>query len=675
MTLKTSLFNKGIYKSTVRRYLWGSVLYFVMLFVITALPVFLMVDPRDVSNYIGYSMPIIFDITLPAVIIAMFVPTVVGLLIFRFMHSKKTSIFIHSLPVSRTGVYFSSVLAALTLMALPVLLNGGILAVMSLTIYGKLFTFSSVIVWILLNLLTLFTMFACTCFVSSITGNSFAMIALNILFHGLIPLVVAAFGVFAECFLFGFADVTDLLNKVADGNLVNRLINLSENLYDAYRNKTPIFGWGNVIEVIAAIVLYALGWLLYKKRNLENAEDVAGFKVLNPIFKYLVTFLAAICAFAIFSQFITENLVAFIIIVAIISLVSYVAIEMVLKKTLKVWKSYKGFIGFAAVFVLMTVVCAYTNVFGFENRVPEAEAVESVAVYNYYNNDEPFIVDKDVINHVVSLHKELVEPENIYTIRSGRERYYTRLHVKYKLTGEKELNRVYYVSQEKLYELMGSLYEFDNYKTALEDYASRKPEDIIRINIYGDEEGSVSIDNPEEIRGFYDALKKDIMALDYNQIKGDYDYGYGVRVSIESRVENSDMLENVRIAYGDTNINMNFKNTHNWLNENGYSEFSYYDEIKGTIYIADEKALEEGFNNAAASAPLMKSPEMLSDGCVYISEEAKEKLEEYIRENYFSFSPGEDSYVIYRSIETGGYEVIGQFDEEITKKIVNLISE
>ena len=89
MTLKTSLFNKGIYKSTIRRYLWGSVLYSVILFVITALPIFLMIDPKDVSNYIGYSYPILYDITLPTVLIALAVPTVVGLLVFRFMHSKK----------------------------------------------------------------------------------------------------------------------------------------------------------------------------------------------------------------------------------------------------------------------------------------------------------------------------------------------------------------------------------------------------------------------------------------------------------------------------------------------------------------------------------------------------------------------------------------------------------
>lgn len=673
MTLKTSLFNKGIYKSTVRRYLWGSILYFVILFVTTALPIFMMVDPRDVSNYIGYSMPIIYDITLPSALIAMFVPTVVGLLVFRFMHSKKTSIFIHSLPISRTGIYFSTVLGALTLMMVPVILNGGILAIMALTSYERIFSFSSVIVWILINLLTLFTMFSCTCFVSSITGNSFAMIALNILFHGFIPLVVAAFGVFAECFLFGFADVSDLLSKVADGNLVYRLTKIVDDLYDTYRNGIAVFGLGNLIEIIAAIVLYALGWLLYKNRNLEKAEDVAGFKVLNPIFKYLITFLAAICAFAIFSQFITENLVAFIIIIAIISLVSYVATEMVLKKTLRVWGSYKGFIGFVAMFVLMTTVCAYTNVFGFETRVPDAERVESVAVYNYYNNDEPFVADKDVINQVISLHKEIVSPENIYIIRSGRERYYTRLHMKYKLTNGKELNRVYYVSEKKLYEIMGTLYEIDNFKIALEDYAAKKPEDIIRINLYGDEAGSVSIDSREEIKGFHEALKKDIMALDYSQIRSQYNKGSSLHVAIESRVEDLDLIADVKIAYGDTDINMNFKNTHKWLNENGYKEFSYYDKIKGTVYIANDKALNEGYEIASERAALLKSPEIPESGCAYFSEITKEKLREYMIENYFSYLPEEETYVIYHSLEHGGYGVICEVDKKTAEGIIEKI--
>ena len=41
MISRASLFNKGIYKSTLRRYLWGSILYFILLFMITGMSILL----------------------------------------------------------------------------------------------------------------------------------------------------------------------------------------------------------------------------------------------------------------------------------------------------------------------------------------------------------------------------------------------------------------------------------------------------------------------------------------------------------------------------------------------------------------------------------------------------------------------------------------------------------
>ena len=101
MTSKISLFNKGIYKSTVRRYLWGSVLYFIILFMVTSMVILFDVDKDNTWRYMEQSgSALILDdmfLFLPQ-FIAHFVPTVVALLIFRFVHSKKTSVFVHSLP-------------------------------------------------------------------------------------------------------------------------------------------------------------------------------------------------------------------------------------------------------------------------------------------------------------------------------------------------------------------------------------------------------------------------------------------------------------------------------------------------------------------------------------------------------------------------------------------------
>ncbi|MBR6728852.1 MAG: hypothetical protein IKL80_01725, partial [Clostridia bacterium] len=122
MTLKTSFFNKGIYKSTVRRYLWGAVLYLIVLLTVTVLPIVLSIDPdmdyRSIEKA-GKSLLYNTDMMVPSVTIAMFVSVVVGLLVFRFVHSKKSSIFTHSLPVSRVSIYLSTLAASFTLMVAP----------------------------------------------------------------------------------------------------------------------------------------------------------------------------------------------------------------------------------------------------------------------------------------------------------------------------------------------------------------------------------------------------------------------------------------------------------------------------------------------------------------------------------------------------------------------------
>ena len=129
MTLRTSLFNKGIYKSTLRRYAWGSVFYAILLFMITSLVIFFDVDPeRYYRTMADHGALILGDGYLYApLVIAFFVPTVVALLAYRYVHAKKNSVFVHSLPVTRCANYISTVLAALTLMAAPIILNGAVL--------------------------------------------------------------------------------------------------------------------------------------------------------------------------------------------------------------------------------------------------------------------------------------------------------------------------------------------------------------------------------------------------------------------------------------------------------------------------------------------------------------------------------------------------------------------
>ena len=83
------------------------------------------------------------------------------------------------------------------------------------------------------------------------------------------------------------------------------------NFVAIYKIPEIMTGWGNaaaykgesytgyvIAFLIFAAVLYIIAGILFTKRRVETAEDVAGFRCLNHIFKYVVTFFAAAGSFS-----------------------------------------------------------------------------------------------------------------------------------------------------------------------------------------------------------------------------------------------------------------------------------------------------------------------------------------------------------------------------------------
>ena len=115
MILQTSFFNMGIYKSAVKRYIWGSVLYFIILFISTGLNLLTSVNlgridtltEHQIKSYSNLPLVLRSGYLAFPVIMAIFVPTITALLIFKYVHSKKSAIFTHSIPVTKKANYFS----------------------------------------------------------------------------------------------------------------------------------------------------------------------------------------------------------------------------------------------------------------------------------------------------------------------------------------------------------------------------------------------------------------------------------------------------------------------------------------------------------------------------------------------------------------------------------------
>lgn len=579
MTLKASFFNKGIYKSTVKRFLWGAILYFIVLFISTGMAILLSIDKTnpDQYRYLDYSILFNSDYSVFPTLMLICVPTICAVLIFRFIHSKKTAVFTHSLPTNRTSNYISSILAGLTLMAVPVILNGIILMIISSCGYQRFFDVSSCFVWIVLSLYLLFILFSCSVFSAVITGNSFAMIGLNILLHSFVLLGTAGFSTVAEKFLFGYSGNNDLLNSVMEYNFIaDTAAAFNAFARDRFEMSSAIF------NAFAALILYIVAYFLYKKRRLEAAEEVAAYKCLNPIYKYLITFLGVLAAFSIFSSFLPEKPIPLIIIVVIVSAVIYFACEMILKKTLRVWGSYKGFIGFAAFCVIFTAFTVNTSFFGYETHIPKKENIEKATIYNYYHADEPFTADESIIDGIINTHSDIVQ-KNLYKLTPSYRVGYTRIHIKYQLKSGKTMHRAYYVTEEECAKMMDPFYENEGYKKSVEN-VFEITDNLINVYVRG-----LRIDT-ENRASLIEALKKDVLELSYSQ---QYSHTYGdtgfeesigyISINVDYEI-GRDAKNNIMSNYISKSINSNYVNTIAWLKENNvwerlYTEDRYKDDV------------------------------------------------------------------------------------------------
>lgn len=569
MTLKTSFFNKAIYKSTVKRYAWGSFLYFILLFISTVLSLFLNIEqdfshmPKD--HFIDYSVILHGQYITVPILLTIVVPTIVSLLIFRFIHAKKQAIFTHSIPVSKKANYFSSLLAGFTLMLVPVILNSILLMLTSITSYADFFTIKDCLIWAGYNLISIFMMFSIAVFSATITGNSFAMIVINILVHSILFIIYASFTTMSDVFLYGYSGADEIFDVLMRNNFTVVVYGFMDRYF-----RSRITNFQYMLYLLVSGFTYVGSYFIYKLRKPETASDVAGFKCLNYIFKYLATFLITMFGFTIFSHYISDNIIVFSIIIFFISVIIYFASEMILKKTVNVFYSWKGYIGFALVFLLIITVYSQTSFFGFETRIPERNDILKATMYSYYfGENEPFTENPEIIDKIVNNHKNFISEDIPKLKTSGsiyREIDHTRLHIKYVLKNGKILHRTYFVATTDCVTLMNDLYTYDDYKKLCE---------IIFIdnnlinNLYLNYETPI-----KETNELLNVIREDVLKLTYEDLHNlrytNNEYSIRIEYKEKEIIATKGVEPSVSYRREYYDINPSFTNTIKWLTEKGY---------------------------------------------------------------------------------------------------------
>lgn len=455
MRLKTSYFNPTLFKKNLTRFwpLWGGAS---LLGALLPLAMFMALMEDRLALFDGQPL----EFTRACYItLAYFVPIVsllyaalCALAVWGWLYNARSVGMMHSLPITRKGVFTTSFLAGLAMMLIPYAVTGFLVILLSL--FAGVFEPAGVLLTILGVLGESFFYFAAATLVVFITGNPFAFAAFYFVFHFLAFFAEWLVSQLMTEFYFG---VTAAYDGAAE--FLSPTLYLFHNLQPAgtYQQIPTPDGWvdNGVLEAVwlenwqlipiyalVGAALLALAWALYRRRRSECAGDVVAVGWMKPIFRYGVALIAAAAGGDLLYNLLfeslqtgsTANTLPMAVCMAAAGVVGYYIASMLLAKSLRVFRgSVPGALATgAAALVLCFAVAA--DPAGVESWVPAADSLESLTlnVYGSYGrNVDATLQNPADMQMILDLQSAILAEEEVLDNRSG-EKYWAEIHLTFR---------------------------------------------------------------------------------------------------------------------------------------------------------------------------------------------------------------------------------------------------
>lgn len=430
MRSKTSYFNPTLFRKNLTRFwpLWGGASGLGAL-----LPLYLLTVLFDEGfrSFGGKGLEVTsayyYAVSYAVPIISLFYAALCALAVWHYLYNPRSVGMLHSLPITRKGLFVTNFLSGMAMMLIPYAVTGGLLVLIFLAIGA--FDPVGLLVTILAVLGETFFYFCAASLVVFVTGNPFAFAAFYFIFHFL---AVGAEWLLSELmaqFYFGveqayhgvieFLSPTVYLCQNLDCHTVYQQIATPEGWIEHgdIQSVTLVNGWLIAVYALTGAALLGLAWLLYRRRRSESATDVVAVGWMKPVFRYGVALCAAVCGGALlyglffgFSYGSTVRPVPMAVCMAAAGIVGYYIASMLLAKSLKVFRgSVRGVLITAAA---AAAVCfaIEADPFGVETWVPDAANVDS-AVLSMYGPSGGFraeLTDPAIIQRVLDAHRTIV---------------------------------------------------------------------------------------------------------------------------------------------------------------------------------------------------------------------------------------------------------------------------
>lgn len=385
--------------------------------------------------------------SIAAMVLALIFAAVVSVMLFSYLHQKRSVDLFHSLPVGRVPMLLGRYCAGLTALFVPVLVNFAAVSIVGFSYgIGAEFSFAYVAVKLLWFLLMLTAAMTFSVFMAVCTGTSFDMMISILGVNAAYPLLIFTGAEFATRLLPGFS--TDfginstLLTALAP--FVAAVLPLA-NFEKSSRAVPPDFVTGGFLLwwILFTLVLLAASVLLYQRRKSECAESSFAFPIPKIFIRFIITAVAGI-GLGLILMLSANQPVNFFIGVVAGSVAAHIVVEAVYSRGFKrIKKSFSWYAVFVLTFLVFYGVLA-TGCFGYDTRVPTADEVQGISIdempgeyYQYADNTRiqsaddyralakltPEIKAKENIDKVLSLHKTMTDANRKssfpYSIRSA----------------------------------------------------------------------------------------------------------------------------------------------------------------------------------------------------------------------------------------------------------------
>ena len=550
MKLKTSYFNKAVFKKDMTQFwsLWA--VEIVISLLIFIMPLMSRVN-GIIREYTGNTLNarsdikeslISFTAVLANPVFLFVMAIVVAVVVFQYTFNSREMYMIHSLPVKRETLFISHYIAGVVMLLIPYVIGfAGYLIV------GKMYC-AGLTISLLLLAFEVFAMillfYGIACMVVMVSGNSIMSISiycvLNVLYIGLYMMFMSVNQ------MFSYADRTVDMENILTGRYawLSPIVFLYRKTgfkwtgvkrwSDSTSLKSEIIRWSEILPFVcafaAAIIIFIAALLLYKYRKSETVGDMIAFSWGKPVYRTVFAiaggmFFALISWTVYFQQGVAdtmngegaydiERLMDIVMLLMICVIICYFVSEMMLKRTFFIWKSFsrKNFL-IVVGGMLMFLVLEVTGVIGI--KIPKLNNISELEITSENNI---LYTDKDDISKFVKLNKEIEEKRLksdgdstcgvsfCYRLKNGTKREFS-----YELpTGQGTISdkivRCANRSKQKYEAVFSKAYKDGDYKL----------QNVEVQDCDGNSESTTYASTEEAIEKIYEAVLKDIEAGNVN---------------------------------------------------------------------------------------------------------------------------------------------------------------